>query len=45
MILGYKTCYEHLIKINLTCVQSSDDVTLLGVINDKGLTFKKNIQN
>ena len=45
MILGYKTCCEHLIKINLACVQSSDDVTLLGVINDKRLTFKKNIQN
>ena len=26
--LGDKTCYEHILKINLTCVQSSDDVTL-----------------
>ena len=31
--LGDKTCYEHILKINLTCVQSSDDVTLLGVKN------------
>ena len=41
MILGDKTCYEHILKINLTCVQSSDDVTLLGVIIDKSLTFTK----
>ena len=39
-ILGDKTCYEHMLKINLTCVQSSDDVTLLGIITDKSLTFK-----
>ena len=26
MILVDKTCYEHILKINLTCVQSSDDV-------------------
>ena len=31
--LGDKTCYEHILNINLTCVQSSDDVTLLGVKN------------
>ena len=41
MILGNKTCYEDTLKINLTCVQSSRDVTLLGVITDKTLTFKK----
>ena len=29
----------------LTCVQSSDDVTLLGVIIDKSLTFKIHIEN
>ena len=29
MILGDKTCYKHILKITLTCVQSSDDVTLL----------------
>ena len=42
-ILGDKTCYEHMLKINLTCVQSSDHVTLLGIITDKSLTFKKHI--
>ena len=26
MIVGDKTCYEHILKINLTFVQSSDDV-------------------
>ena len=25
MILGDKTCYEHILKINLTCLQPSDD--------------------
>ena len=25
--LGDKTCYEHTLKTNLTCVQSIDDVT------------------
>ena len=45
MILGGKTCSEHILKINLTCVQSSDDVTLLSVIIDKNLTFKKHIDN
>ena len=43
MILGDKTCYEHILEINFTCVQSSDDVTLFGVIIDKGLS--KNIEN
>ena len=32
-----------MLKINLTCVQSSDHVTLLGIITDKSLTFKKHI--
>ena len=40
IILGDKTCYEHILKINLTCVQSSDGVTLWGVIIDNSLTFK-----
>ena len=35
MILGDKSCYEHILKINLTCAQSSDDVTLLAVVIDK----------
>ena len=45
MILGDKTCYENILNINLTCVQSSDGVTLLGVKIDKKLTFKKHIDN
>ena len=36
---------KHISKINLTCVQSSDDITLLGVMIDKNLTFKKHIDN
>ena len=45
MILGDRTCYKHILKINLTFVQSSDDVTLQGVTIDKNLTFKKHIDN
>ena len=45
MIFGNKTCYKHILKINSNCVQSSDDVTLLDVIVDKNLTFKKRIDN
>ena len=45
MILGDKICYEHILKVNLTGVQSSDDVTLLDVIIDKNLTFKNHINN
>ena len=45
MILGDKTCYEDIFKMNLTYVQSSDDVTLLSVIIDKNLTFKKHSYN
>ena len=37
MILGDETS----LKINLSCVHSSDDVTLLGVMIDKNLTFEK----
>ena len=40
MILGDKICYEYILKINLTCGQSSDDVTLLGITIDKSLTLK-----
>ena len=43
MILGHKTCYKHILKINSTCVQSSNDVTLLGIMIGKNLTFKKHI--
>ena len=43
MILGDKTCYKHILKINSTCVQSRDDVTPLGVMIDKNLTFKKHV--
>ena len=47
MIPGDKTYYEHILKFNLTCVQSSDNLTLLGVVIDKSLTFsfKKHIAN
>ena len=45
MILGDKTCYKHILKINSTCVESSDDVTLLGVMIDKNLTFKRHVEN
>ena len=45
MILGDKTNYKHILKINSTCVQSSDDVTLLCVLIDKNLTFKKHGDN
>ena len=44
MILGYKTCYEHILKINLI-VLSPTDVTLLGVKIHNSLTFKKHIDN
>ena len=40
MILGDKICYKHILKINSTCVQSSDDVTLLGLMIEKNLSFK-----
>ena len=45
MIFVDKTCYKLILKINSTCVQSSDNVTLLGVMIDKNLTFKKHIDN
>ena len=45
MILGDKTCYKHILKINSTCAQSRDDVTLLGVTIDKNLTFKRHVDN
>ena len=45
MIIGDKTCYKHILKINSTCVQPSEDVTLLDVMIDKNLTFKKHIDN
>ena len=35
MILGDKSCYEHILKINLTCAQSGDDLALLAVVTDK----------
>ena len=45
MILGDKTCYKHILNINSTCVQSRDDVTVLGVMIDKNLTFQKHTDN
>ena len=40
IILRDNTCYEDIFKINLTCVQASDDVIRLGVIIYKSLTLK-----
>ena len=34
-----------MLKINLTCVQSSNDVTLLCAVIDKSLTFKMHTDN
>ena len=45
MILGDKTCYEHILKTSSICVQSSDDVTLLSVMIEKHLNFKKHFDN
>ena len=45
MILGDKTCYKHILKVDLTGVQPSDGATLLSVMIDKNLTFKKDIDN
>ena len=45
MILSDKTCYKHILKINSTCVQSIDDVTLLGATINKNLNFKKHVDN
>ena len=36
---------KHISKINLTCVQSCDDVTVLRIIIDTSLTFKKQVGN
>ena len=45
MILGDKTCYKYILKVDLPCVQSNDDVTLLGVVIEKNLTFKRHTDN
>ena len=45
MILCDQACYEHILKLNLTCVHSSHDVTLLGAVIGKALTFKKHTNN
>ena len=45
MILGDKTCYKHILKVNSTCVQSSDDVTLLSVMVDNNLIFKNHVDS
>ena len=45
MIPGDKACYEDKSKTNSTYFQSSGDVTLLSVMNEKNLTFKKHIDN
>ena len=45
MTVGDKTCYEHILRINLTFAQSCDEVILLGVVIDKSLDFKKQIDD
>ena len=45
MILSDKTCYEHILKNNITSFQSSDNETLWGIITGTSLTFKKRIDN
>ena len=45
IIISDKACYEHILKIYLTCVQSNHDVTPLGLLIDKSLFFKKYIDN
>ena len=35
----------NILKVSISCIQSSDDVTLLGVITDQSLTFKRHIDN
>ena len=45
MILGDETYYKHILKTNLTCAPSSDDVTLLGVLIDKNFYFAKHIDH
>ena len=44
-ILIDENCYKHILKTNLICVQSSEDVILLGVIIEKSLISKKHIDN
>ena len=44
-ILGDKNCHKHILKLNSTCAHPSDDVTLLGIMTVKNLTFKKHIHN
>ena len=39
--LGDKTCYDHVLKIDLTCIWSSDDVTLFGCNNWQEFIFQK----
>ena len=45
MILGDSTYYEYILRNCLIFVQCSDDVTPLGVVIDKSLTFKKHSDN
>ena len=40
MMVRDKSYYKYILKTNLTYVQSSDDLTLLGVMIDKNLTLK-----
>ena len=40
MILGDKSQYRHIFKINSIKIEATDDVLLLGLTIDKKLTFK-----
>ena len=40
-----KPVNEYISKINLVCVQSSDDITFFGAMIYKGLIFKKHVNN
>ena len=45
MILGDKSYHKHILKINSIKVETSDDISLLGITIDKKLTFKQHIEN
>ena len=45
MILGDKSHYKHVLKINSIKVEASDDVLLLRITIDKKLTFKQYDEN
>ena len=40
IIIGDKSYHRHIFKINLSKVEASDDVLLLGITTEEKLTFK-----